>query len=332
MGLNQIKVELIRSWGGDDNIAHAAWASSYDKSKADAKTPEDVRKVVEGIVRNSHGTPKESVWVEFFITCPIFCERQLDKYRMTLQHQDIQVEMLERPMGGLNITQNELSGRYRTIPDRGYDMPTDVETICKKAYSTADYYNWKEDWQMFISDQHKEYSLRLQILKMAEKSGKITNAEYKRAREVWRGLLGTHTLTDMRMTMNLNAFEHIVNQRLDPASQLETRVVAALMLDAMLAAGVAPTALSEMAIKNNWLTWYMEVSEALNKTVVDNSSEKDAVSKLSDAFWLKVLEDSTQLGDGIPNPDLRQVLTKGGMAPTVIDAYLVGRMWFGRRD
>jgi thymidylate synthase ThyX len=206
--------------------------------------------------------------MEFFITCPINIERMYDKYRMTIQHQDFQVEFFERPMGGDNITQNELSGRYRTIPDRSYQMPNDVDSICEAAVNNPKYgewFTWQEDWASIMKEQYGEYQSRLNVLKEAEKAGRITNAQYKRAREVWRGILGTAFLTDMRITMNLHAFEHIINQRLAPESQLEARVVAYHMLKSTLDAGVATVAASKMFEHNGWSKWFQDVENKLQE-------------------------------------------------------------------
>jgi thymidylate synthase ThyX len=214
--------------------------------------------------------------MEFFMTMPIFCERQFDKYRMTVQYQDMRVEFLEAPFGRMGITQNELSGRYRTIPDRPYLLPWDVRGILGKlgpAQIRAKYtqVSGPEEseafWNRVLEEQHERYQHELRILKDAEVNGEITNAEYKRAREVLRGVLGTSYLTDMRIVCNLNAFEWIVNQRLAPDTQLESRAVAYHMVKAVEQAGVAQVLVSGMKAKHGWGKWMAEVEEALNDDV-----------------------------------------------------------------
>lgn len=247
----QLKVELLSHWGGDKETAHAAWASSTDLTKLVNKTDEDIRRIAAGVVANHHDTPKERTWMEFFITLPINCERQFDKYRMTVQYQDFQVEFLQRPMGGNNITQNELSGRYRTIPARPYELPNDICNIVARA-GRGSVENSKQGWLEALQAQHELYQESLDDAKKAEKEGKITNAEYKRVREVLRGLLGTAFLTDMRITMNLNAFEHIINQRLASDAQLESRIIAYLMLKEAGDKKVAPQVIEKMVQVNGW--------------------------------------------------------------------------------
>jgi thymidylate synthase ThyX len=269
MGLNQIKVELCSFWGGDRNAAEAAWASSFDKAKAEARNDDDVRRVVTGLVNLHHDTPKERLWMEFFVTCPIFVERQLDKYRMTVQYQDFRVEYLEAPFGRDGITQNELSGRYRTIPDRPYGLPKDIAEIYSRATGV-----WvhlpdqvEAEWALQLERQHKTYQKDLERLKEGEKNGLITNAEYKRAREVLRGQLGTAFLTDMRMVFNMNAFEHIINQRLAPEAQMESRAVAYQMVKLAQDTQVAPAMLTAMIEANGWAPYLVEVENAMKADV-----------------------------------------------------------------
>jgi thymidylate synthase ThyX len=255
MSLNQIKVELCSWWGGDRDAANAAWASSTDIEKLAGRSPEDVARVLASIVANGHDTPKERVWLEFHITCPIFVERQFDKYRMTQQMQDFSVEYNFAPMGRDHITQNELSGRYRTIPDRPYGLPVDVAKILVAAQPEDMPLSIQArigGWEKVMEEQHDYYRSELRDLKAAQEAGKITNDQYKRAREVLRGLLGTAFLTDMRVILNLNAFEHIINQRLPREAQLESRVVAYWMIKALQGAQVAPQVVSAMVAKHHW--------------------------------------------------------------------------------
>jgi thymidylate synthase ThyX len=253
MGFDQIQVKLCSSWGGDRDVANAAWASTFNQKTAEAKTPEEVMRVVTGCVQNSHDTPKERLWLEFFITCPIFIERQLDKYRLTIQEQQFEVVWYEGPMGRDHITQNELSGRYRTIPDRPYGLPRDVREILEKCGKNSKNFQCSAiTWERELNEQHELYNSMLKTMREDEASGRITNNEYKRAREVLRGLLGTAYLTDMRITMNMNAFEHIISQRLHGAAQTESRVVAYKMIKEVQAAGICNSLVGEMIITNRW--------------------------------------------------------------------------------
>lgn len=263
MGLEQIKVELLDWWpkldrdgkSGDKGIALAAWASSFDKEKAENRGESEIFRAVTQIVDNVHDTPKERVWMEFFLSIPIFSERQFDKYRMVVQQQDFQIEYWHAPFGRDGITQNELSGRYRTLPERAYELPSDVKYILKDVNNlvVGEYSNLMEC----------EYELYNRTLKSFpeewRKKDHPRNPDYKRVREVMRGVLGTGYFTDMRIILNLNAFEHIINQRLAPDAQLESRYIARLMLEEAQKHQVANTAINEMMNKNQWLAWLEEL-------------------------------------------------------------------------
>lgn len=258
---DDIQVRLIDFWSqdGDKEVAHSAWASTYDMERLDQRTPADISRVVNMIVDDAHDTPKESVWLKYFMSVPIFVERQFDKYRMTTQAQDFYIEWEERAFGGHGITQNELSGRYRTIPERPYRLPSDVAEIL---YAAAEVESANQErllsaltgYDTELEIQYMWYRDTLEAFPPEWRSrSHPRNPDYRRAREVFRGILGTSFFTDMRITMNLNAFEHIISQRIEAGTQMESRYVAKLMLQEALDKGVAPQTISRMASVNNWI-------------------------------------------------------------------------------
>lgn len=252
MSTCKIKVELCSFWGGDRDTANAAWASSYDIEKALAKTDQDVARVVTTLVVQDHTTPLERIWLDFFITLPIDSERRFDKTRMSTQFQDFIVDYQLGEFGRQGMSQSELSGRYRTIPDRFLALPEDVAKIMAKVeVEKPEYY--QEVWREHFQEQHDMYQEALTELKEAQKNNLITNIEYKRAREVFRRSLGTGFMTDMRIVLNMHAFETLLNKRLAPDAQLEDRVIAHQILLAVLNAKVAPVLVEELIKKNNWL-------------------------------------------------------------------------------
>lgn len=268
----QLKVVLCDHWGKDRDVAHAAWASTYDAEKLSQKSDADVRRVVSDVVTLNHGTPKERVWLDFMITCPIFIERQFDKYRMTVQFQDLYVEFYMAPMGRESITQNELSGRYRTIPDRALDLPLDVADIINISVQgmlpdngdAVSSFSIQQDFEDELARQREFYEETLRALKHGRDEAKtITPAQFKRAREVVRGVLGTAFLTDMRILCNLSAFEWIVTQRIEPAAQLESRVIAARMLQEALKLPDITVAVQQMVETNGWNVYLEELAPVL---------------------------------------------------------------------
>lgn len=308
--MSQIKAKLISHWGpGDQRVAEAAWASTYDQDKWENRTEEQRDKVLDIVIGHGHGTPLESVWLEFYIECPIFVERQLDKYRMTQQYQDINdkeytdieanvTQMLKLaaqvarssdattreiakefinvadnfrdtqkriieyhfgPMGRDNITQNELSGRYRTIPNRFLEMPDDVADITSRGrfFHDGEGNNLgakgAKDWyHQVVNSQYCLYKSTLTHLKEAVTDGRLDQSEYKRAREFLRGMLGTAFITHMKLVLNLRAFENILRERLASDAQPEIQQVAKLMLKEVIDNKVAPKAIQKMIETNRW--------------------------------------------------------------------------------
>lgn len=245
----QIEVKLLDTWGTDETIANSAWVSTSKENKE--RTSDDILRVVSQMIPFGelvdHGTPLESVWLRYWIRLPIFLERQWDKYRMTIQLQDYKVECEFGPMGRDNITQNELSLRYKTMPNSYLSMPEDVRDISNKVspYMAPEYHV-----EMF--GQKTKYDSIVTRLFNAKDEGKITYAELKRAREFYRGILGTGFFTDMQIILNGNALKNILNQRLDKHAQPEAQQVARMMLDAALADGKIGNMLEAASKKYGW--------------------------------------------------------------------------------
>jgi len=238
---NISEVTLLDWWESDKDVADSAWVSTAKQKR----TEEDVYRVItQSIVPLHHDTPKESVWMKFWIRCPIYVERQLDKYRMTTQKQDFKVEWEEGEFGRWNISQNELSLRYKTMPNTYITMPKDVYDISGPTIAML--------YEQIMSSQETSYEKIISKLKQKVDDKTITYAELKRAREFLRGMLGTGFFTDMQIVLNLNSFEHIMNQRLKPDAQPETQLVAKLMLKEVVDKKVAPITIEKMIEVNKW--------------------------------------------------------------------------------
>jgi len=247
MGLEQIQVELQDCMGSDRRIAEAAWTSSYGQAKQQDKTDEEVARVVRMMAKSGHGTPFESVVMRFWIRLPIFTDRQHMTHRIA--------------------THNGLSGRYRTIPTDYYDIPDDVQDLFDKA-SGGDI---KERWTRALGHDAKfceldllemylnsceiaanNYRMGVNFLKEAEKDKLITNAEFKRVREVWRAQVPVGTMVERVSIFNLRSFANYMRHRLSPHAQQEIQQVARLMLQQVKDKAIAPVALEELE-KQNWI-------------------------------------------------------------------------------
>lgn len=227
--MDQIIVELQSFMGSDHDIANAAWTSTYDKNKREDKydDSEKVSNIVRRLILDGHGTPVESVILRFWIRMPIFVDRQHMTHRIA--------------------SHNGLSGRYRTMPVDYYELPPDVVSICKKA--NPPFVDLSQIYRDSCDLASYNYKMSIEYLKQAEKSDVITNAEFKRAREVLRGQLPTSGMVERTTIMNLRAFANYQKQRNSDHAQPEIRQVAQLMLAAVENANVAPVAIKTLKQK-----------------------------------------------------------------------------------
>lgn len=175
----------------------------------------------------------------FHLHVPIFVSRQYMRHR--------------------NQSPNEMSGRYRTMPSEYLHLPDDVVEIYRKAQQKTEEEkkNRKpsipdltepptdivEEWEELHRRIYEWYKIELDFLRNREKAGLITNTEYKRAREVLRGVLGTSFFTDIVATWDLNNFVKFLKLRLDPHAQPEIQETAQQMLDGLKATGKVDKAL-----------------------------------------------------------------------------------------
>lgn len=222
--IKQIEVELQETMGSDEAIANAAWTSTYDKDRREDKydDPEKVEGIVRRCIREGHTVPVESVVLRFWLRLPVFADRQHMTHRIA--------------------SHNGLSGRYRTVPKDYYRIPEDVVSIMAKAKTgdSPDFYS------VLLDRQYVMYEQWLTELKGAEKSGAITNAEYKRARELLRGVIGTSYMVERTTIFNLHSFANYQRLRNSSHAQPEIQRIAQLMLRRVIDAKVAPIAIDEL--------------------------------------------------------------------------------------
>jgi flavin-dependent thymidylate synthase len=231
---DQIKVELQESMGNDRSISEAAWTSSIDYQKKKSRTDEDVARVVKMLAEKKHSVPFESVVFRFWMKIPIATDRQLMTHRIA--------------------SHSGMSGRYRTMPSEFLAMSEDVSDILKKVTYEYDKHRGQEYIDKYFEkceEANSEYKTLTLDLKEAEKDGLITNQEFKRVREFYRGILPQHNMTERVSVMNLRSFANFYKLRSKPDAQPEIRQVAELMLKAVKEANVCPIAI-EWLEKNNW--------------------------------------------------------------------------------
>lgn len=67
---SEITVELLDYCGSDRNISRAAWVSNLAQRVADDATEEKIQGLITSLMRQKHGSPFESGYLEFFIDAP----------------------------------------------------------------------------------------------------------------------------------------------------------------------------------------------------------------------------------------------------------------------
>jgi thymidylate synthase (FAD) len=216
--------------GSDLSIANAAWTSTYDKSKREEKylDTDKIESLVKRLILDKHGTPVESVVFRFWIRMPIFVDRQHMTHRVA--------------------SHNGLSGRYRTMPEDFYEIPSDVNEILNKCGSQY----IAKDYSDVCLNANSSYRNAINELKKCEKNGIITNEEFKRAREILRGQLPVAGMTERTTIMNLRSFANYQKQRNSSYAQPEIKMVAQLMLEEVEKSNVCPVAIKVLK-EINWV-------------------------------------------------------------------------------
>lgn len=228
--MSQIKVELQAVYGGDREIAEAAWTSSTDLQKKNSRTEEDTKRVVNMLADLKHSVPFESVILRFWFRLPIATDRQLMTHRIA--------------------SHSGMSGRYRTMPEEFLGLPQDVADIFSKI---------EDDLGNVIDNQYRSlcheanswYKNVTKAVKEHEKLGTISNAEYKRVREFVRGVLPQHNMTERVTVMNLRSFANFVKLRNKPEAQPEIRHLAEEMLKQVKESNKCPLAIEALE-RNGW--------------------------------------------------------------------------------
>ncbi len=223
----KIEVELQNSMGSDFSIANAAWNSTFDKSKRDARydDKQKIEELVRRMAKEGHSVPFESVILQFWIRMPIFTDRQHITHRIA--------------------SHSGLSGRYRTMPTDWYSAPDDVLEIASKLKPDLGVV-LKQHFDIVCARSQEFYQSWLADFKEAEKAGKISNQEYKRAREVLRGVLPVAGMTERTSIMNLRSFANFIRLRRSEHAQKEIYEVADKMLNLVKEVNICPVAIEAL--------------------------------------------------------------------------------------
>lgn len=233
--LGQIQVELQEYMGSDRSIAEAAWTSSTTLQGKEKRTDEDVARVVRMLIEQRHASPIESVVMRFWIKMPIATDRQHMTHRVA--------------------SHNGMSGRYRTMPNEYFHMSSEVNDLTHKALNRlfgTDIYAQEttQRYHTICTEANFQYEKAVKQFREAEKMGYITNAEFKRLREFYRGILPQHNMTERVTVMNLRSFANYQKLRNSEHAQPEIREVARQMLQQVVDFDICPVAIGVLQEKN----------------------------------------------------------------------------------
>lgn len=227
MKTNQIQVELQEWMGSDRSICNSAWTSSTIKPSEKERTEEDLNRLIKMLVEQKHSTPIESVVFKFWIKMPIQTDRQHMTHRIA--------------------THNGMSGRYRTMPSEWLHTPKDIVDILTRIDANATI----TEYETFCRVANNWYTEILQMFKDEEQEELITNTEYKRLREFFRGVLPQNNMTERVSIFNLRSFANYQKLRNEGHAQLEIQQVAELMLQEVEKNNICPIAIKYLK-ENNW--------------------------------------------------------------------------------
>lgn len=239
--MSNIEVELLSIFGTDKDIAEGAWTSSLTKQGKTKRSDEDVARVINLLADENHSVPFEYITFKFWLRLPIAIDRQLQTHRLQ--------------------SSSGMSARYRSMPTDYLDIPQDVYDILEripKEHINNDgdtivhgLYDWNNEYIESCENASHSYKALSIIGKQAEKDGLITNSEYKRIREFYRGVLPQHAMTERVTQMNLRSWANFIKLRNKPNAQPEIQEIARLMLEAVKDSKACPIALEALE-RNNW--------------------------------------------------------------------------------
>lgn len=225
---NQIKVELQEWFGSDKSIATSAWTSSTTAQGMNLRTNEDIIRIINMLADSGHSTPFESVILRFWMKIPIQTDRQIVTHRIA--------------------SHSGMSGRYRTMPSEFLETPEDISKILK----TVELNTYKDVYSKHCKESNELYQLMLENLKAAKLFSQITDKEYKRCREFFRGILPQNNMTERVTIFNLRSFSNFIRLRSSEHAQPEIQIVANEMLRLVKETNVCPVAIEALE-KNKWV-------------------------------------------------------------------------------
>lgn len=204
-------VRLIDSMGSDQSVVRAARVS-YDAAWRAGEDQGSDAKLIRYLWKNHHTTPFEAVTFTFEVKAPIFVFRQWHRHRVW--------------------SYNELSARYRELPEEIYMPPFRAQAVKNKQGS--DGFVLDGDAAALEASFKAAYKTSFDAYRYALSKGV--------AREIARSVLPVATYSHMFATANLLNLLKFLTLRCDSHAQYEIRVYADAMRE--LIRPIVPVCLS----------------------------------------------------------------------------------------
>lgn len=195
-----MKVELLQSFGGDENHVNVARVS-YGKESSNYTEEQNV-KLLKYLVKHGHTSPFRHSNLQFRIKCPIYVERQLFKHQV-------------------GISVNSISGRYVDFSDSYYE----IEQF--RTQSTSSKQGSGDDLSETLN---KEALFTQKNIILLCKSAYSRLIDLGVSKEQARSVLPLSLETEFIWTGSFLAFVHLCNLRLKQDTQKETRDIVTEML------------------------------------------------------------------------------------------------------
>lgn len=208
-------VRLVDSMGSDLSVSRAARVSYNEEWRAGEDEGSDT-KLIKYLKKNKHHTPFEAVVFTFEVKAPIFVFRQWHRHR--------------------TWTYNELSARYRELPEEFYIPALDKITPQAKQNKQG------REEEGFTDEQKQD------VQKVIRCCGEAAFDHYRYllnmglAKELARSVLPVNTYSHMFATVNLLNLMRFLSLRDHSHAQYEIRVYAEAMRE--LAKTVAPVSIA----------------------------------------------------------------------------------------
>ncbi len=199
-------VRLVDHMGSDVSIVRAARVS-YDAAWRAGEDQGSDARLIRYLWKHEHSTPFEAVEFQFEVFAPIFVLRQWHRHR--------------------TWSFNELSGRYRELPEVFYEP--DPKLIGEQSKSSKQ----ARDIKAVDFDTLAARGEQVAALSKACSDAFATYHQLLAAgwpRELARSVLPVATYSHMFAKVNLRNLLHFLRLRIDPHAQYEIRVYANAML------------------------------------------------------------------------------------------------------